>query len=60
MYDEENCIEALKLMLFDISNEHERFEYVSHELVFCKPTQLHEFLFLEKLKSLQNQVIDNE
>ena len=54
MYDELRCIEAINLMLFELSNEHERFEYVSHELVFSTPTKLHEQLFLQKLKDLDN------
>jgi hypothetical protein len=52
MYHEEDCIEAIKLMLFELSNDHERYEYISHELVFTPPTKLHEFLFLEKLKKV--------
>jgi hypothetical protein len=54
MYDELRCIDAINLMLFELSNEHERFEYVSHELVFSTPTKLHEQLFLQKLKDLDN------
>jgi hypothetical protein len=47
-------------MLFELSNDHERFEYVSHELVFSTPTKLHEFLFLEKLKKVQSETLINE
>ena len=60
MYDEYRCIDAIKLMLFELSNNHERFEYVSHELVFSTPTKLHEFLFLEKLKKVQTENVVNE
>jgi hypothetical protein len=54
MHDEKRCIEAIELMLFESSNEKERFMYVSHELVLSTPTKLHEQLFLQKLKDLDS------
>lgn len=51
-YNEEDCIEAIKLMLFEESSDNTRYEYVSHSLSFNEPTQLHEFIFLSKLKSV--------
>jgi hypothetical protein len=52
LYNEEDCIEALKLMLFEESNDKTRYEYVSHVLAFHEPTQLHESIFLSKLQSV--------
>lgn len=54
MHDEKKCIEAIELMLFEASNERERYMYISHEFIFSSPTKLHEQLFLQKLKDLEN------
>ena len=39
-------------LLFEKSNNHERFEYVSHELVFQEPIMIHEKEFQMKLQSV--------
>ena len=51
-YLEEQCIEAIRLLLFEKSNNHERFDYVSHELVFQEPIMIHEKEFQMKLQSV--------
>jgi hypothetical protein len=49
MYAEEKCIEAIKEMLKEESNDAERFEYVSHELIFNEPVELSWLKFENKL-----------
>lgn len=57
-YSEEVAIETIKEMLANQSNRHEKFEYVSHELVFNEPLKLstEEFdtIFQEKAKAFYN------
>lgn len=50
MYVEDNCIKAIKSLLEDQSNNHCRYEYISHELIFSKPIELKGFE--EKLESI--------
>jgi hypothetical protein len=40
LYEEDVCISTLKEMLESQSNSHEKFEYISHELIFSTPTKL--------------------
>ena len=60
MYEEEQCIEAIELMLFEQSNEKERFMYISHELIVSEPTSLHESIFLSKLQSVYTDLAIQE
>ena len=39
-YDEENVISAIKSLIANQSNEFEKFEYISHELIFGEPTEI--------------------
>ena len=39
-YGEEMCIEAIKLMLEQHCDRLNKFEYISHELVFAEPIEL--------------------
>jgi len=52
LYGENICIEAIKDMLKEESNTLERFEYVSHELIFHEPTELNEQVFEYKFHQL--------
>jgi hypothetical protein len=45
MYMEAECIEAVQMLLDEQSNEHERFTYVSHELIFNEPKELDSDVF---------------
>jgi hypothetical protein len=45
MYAENECIKAINLLLEKQSNDHERFTYVSHELIFSEPMELDAELF---------------
>jgi len=56
-YNEQQCVEAIELMLFEQSNDHERYMYISHELIHSEPTMLHEKLFLSKYESLNNEAL---
>ena len=49
MYAEDKCIEVIKEMLKEESNDAERFEYVSHELIFNEPVELSWLKFENKL-----------
>jgi hypothetical protein len=40
MYTQENAIESIKKLLAEQSDSHNRYEYVSHELVFFEPIAL--------------------
>ena len=52
MYAEENCIEAIKDMLKEQSNEAERFEYVGYELIFHEPIALNSDDFQSKISAI--------
>ena len=57
MYAKSQCVEAIKMLLDEQSNEHERFTYLEHELIFHEPKELDsekfEAFFLAKML-LQN------
>ena len=55
MYAEENCIEAIKDMLKEQSNEAERFEYIGHELIFHEPISLNSDDFQSKISAIFQQ-----
>jgi hypothetical protein len=55
MYGESECVEAIKLLLEEQSNLHERFSYVSHELIFNDIVELDSENFQKKL----NFIIEN-
>jgi hypothetical protein len=40
LYGEEMCVEAIKVMLEEHCDRLNRFEYISHELVFAEPMEL--------------------
>lgn len=44
-----NLKDILIDMVADQSNQHERFEYIDHELVFSKPTELSSEIFSTKV-----------
>lgn len=44
-YAEDVCISTIMEMLKSVCTFHERFEYVSHELIFQKPTELNSDVF---------------
>lgn len=48
-YGEDKCVEAIKELLEEQSNEAERFDYVSHELIFHEPIELNWMKFENKL-----------
>ena len=48
--DEESCIEAFKLMLFEESSDRLRYEYVNFRIMWIEPKQLHDSTFLEKVQ----------
>jgi len=39
-YGEEMCVEAIKVMLEEHCDRLNRFEYISHELIFAEPMEL--------------------
>jgi len=45
LYGSEQCVEAIKMLLDEQSNEHERFTYLEHELVWHEPKELDAELF---------------
>ena len=61
MYSEEVCIETIKDLLESYSDNHSRFEYVSHELIFCTPIIIpesaFELLFTEKAHAHYNEIL---
>jgi hypothetical protein len=42
LYHKEECVSAIKQILSNQSNSACKFEYVSHELVFCDPITISE------------------
>jgi hypothetical protein len=42
-YQPDECILALKKCLQEASDDHQRFEYIEHELIFSKPIELKGF-----------------
>ena len=44
-YGEEMCIEAIKVMLARYNDSLNKFEYISHEIIFQEPMVLDEYLF---------------
>ena len=64
-YAEDVCISTIMEMLKSEGNNHEKFEYVSHELIFQKPTELSiekfEQIFSVKAKEYyQTELVDSE
>ena len=51
-YAEKKCIEAIKKMLEQKSNSVEKFEYVSHEIIYIKPIQLDSKVFTKILSKI--------
>jgi hypothetical protein len=49
MYAKEQAIAAIKTLLASQSNNLDRYTYVSHELVFCKPIELSETDFITQV-----------
>ena len=53
LYGSEQCVEAIKMLFDEQSNEHERFTYLEHELIFNEPFALDsekfEAFFLAKM-----------
>lgn len=43
LYMEKECVEAIKLLIKEHCNDHQKFEYVFHELIFSKPIELKGF-----------------
>ena len=52
MYAEDECVEAIKMLLEEQSNSHSRFSYVSHELIFNDIIELDSESFQNKLNNL--------
>ena len=52
LYGSEQCVEAIKMLLQEQSNEHERFTYLEHELIFHEPFALDS----EKFETLFREV----
>jgi hypothetical protein len=50
--DEQTCIEAFNLMLFEESSDNLRYEYVDYTIMWVEPKQLHDSTFLEKFKNV--------
>jgi hypothetical protein len=50
--DEQNCIEAFNLMLFEESSDNLRYEYIDYTIMWVEPKQLHDSTFLEKFKNV--------
>jgi len=48
--DEETCIEAFNLMLFEESSDNLRYEYIDYTIMWVEPKQLHDSTFLEKVQ----------
>lgn len=46
-----NLKDILKDMVADQSNQYEKFEYIDHEMVFSKPTELSADIFLTKVRN---------
>lgn len=44
-YAEEQCVDAIKRLLAEQSNEYVRYTYTDHELVFHEPVALDDNLF---------------
>jgi len=57
-YAEEECVLAIKDLLKAQSNQHERFEYISHELIFHAPVELKGFE--EKLSAIIDEKYANQ
>jgi hypothetical protein len=49
--DKDETVKAIKTMLAEVSNNHEKFEYISHDVEFQKSIVLDE----EKFKNMINQ-----
>ena len=43
LYGEEYCVKAIKKCLINISDSYNRYEYLSHELIFSEPIELNGF-----------------
>jgi hypothetical protein len=54
MYAPSECIEVIRLLLADQSNEREKFEYLSHEIIFNDIIELD----AEKFESLFNDYVN--
>ena len=64
-YAEDVCISTIMDMLKSESDSHQRFEYISHELIFSTPTLLDSYkfeqVFTEKAKAkYQTELVDEQ
>lgn len=50
--DEENCIEAFKLLLFEETSDNLRYEYIDFSVMHNQPKRLHDITFLQKYKNV--------
>jgi len=59
-YDEENCVKVIQLLLDKQSNDHTRYTYISHELIFQEPIELDssEFDTLLKEEYMKGKSVD--
>ena len=65
LYCEDVCIETIKDLLAAGSDLRYKYEYVSHELIFCTPIKLNsaqfELIFTEKAKAkYQSELVDEK
>ena len=56
LYGEEQCVDAIKVMLAEQSNEYVRYTYTDHELVFHEPIALDDNLFEEYFR-IENEKV---
>ena len=62
LYEEDICVSSLKEMVENQSNSHEKFEYISHELIFSTPTMLNakDFKIILCKKAYEKYLAENK
>ncbi len=53
MYDKENVVKAIEMLLTEQCNSHCRYEYIDHEVIFSEPVEL--VGFEDKLEQVFNE-----
>ena len=53
--DEKELIETIQLQLSQYSNEHSRYTYIEHDVVFGRTEELNQDIFESQLRGLNNQ-----